>query len=211
MGKNKFFDLPVGNSSGIGRSGDSQMGNFISKYLVAHYQKISNLERDLKRLPEQEEFMFLQSDKQFNAFTFIPWVLNLKKVAHLYCVTYSINTRVITSLVELHKEGRIDRITILVSDTMLKRNQKVADLLASQAKLYPNITVLFSWTHAKITLLETKEDHFVIEGSGNWSENAAYEQYLFANCKGLFDFRKKLFTDVEIRYRAQNGVNVKTS
>jgi hypothetical protein len=57
--------------------------------------------------------------------------------------------------------------------------------------------------------LETNEDRYVIEGSGNWSENAYYEQYTVANCKGLFAFRKKLFTDVEVRYRAENGTNIK--
>ena len=42
---------------------------FTSKYLAAHYQKVSSLENDLFRIPTQEEFFFLQSDTAFNAFT----------------------------------------------------------------------------------------------------------------------------------------------
>ncbi|MAR57246.1 MAG: hypothetical protein CMM93_08695 [Rickettsiales bacterium] len=208
MAKNKFFDLPVGGGV-FGNFSPSPMGSFVSKYLVAHYQKVANLEKDITRLPLRDEFFFLQSDNSFNAFTFIPWILKQKKVQHLYASTYSINKRVIAALTELHAQGLVDQITLLVSDTMLKRNPATADMLASQARAFANLNVLFAWVHAKVCLLETKEDHYVIEGSGNWSENAYYEQYTFANSRGLFDFRKKLFTDVEIRYQAKNGVNQK--
>lgn len=208
MLKNKFFELPKGAGFSSNFS-PAPMGSFVSKYLIAHYQKIANIERDIGRLPEREEFFFLQSDNSFNAFTFIPWILEQKQVKHLFASTYSINKRVIAALMELHAQGRIDQITLLVSDTMLKRNPVTADLLASQAAVYANVNVLFAWVHAKVCLMETAEDHYVIEGSGNWSENAYYEQYMLANSRGLFDFRKKLFTDVEIRYRAKNGVNIK--
>lgn len=204
--RNRLFKLPASTPLGPDTVGGSAAGSFVSKYLVAHYQKVSKLEADLKRLPEKEEFFFLQSDNSFNAFTFIPWICGQTRIKHLYATTYSINKRVITALSELHKEGVVDQITLLVSDTMLKRNPQTADLLSAINKEYPNINVLFAWVHAKVALIETETDHYVVEGSGNWSENAYYEQYIFANCKKLFDFRMKLFTEVEIRYKALNGI-----
>ncbi|MEC8884204.1 MAG: hypothetical protein VYD98_06080, partial [Bacteroidota bacterium] len=51
----------------------------------------------------------------------------------------------------------------------------------------------------------TVEHHFVVEGSGNWSENAKYEQYTFAESRGLFEFRKELFAHTEIRYKTVAG------
>ena len=207
MAKNRFFPLPAANVKT--EVLPSASGSFINKYLAAHYQKIAKLEKDLKRLPEEEEFFFLQSDNSFNAFTFIPWICKQTTIKHLYVTTYSINKRVITALMELHRQGFVDKITLLVSDTMLRRNPVTADLLASANKEYANLTVLFAWVHAKVALIETENAKYVIEGSGNWSENAYYEQYLFANCSKLFEFRKKLITDVEIRYHALNGVVVK--
>ena len=62
----------------------------------------------------------------------------------------------------------------------------------------PNIKVLYAWSHAKVCIMKTHDFHFVIEGSGNWAENAHYEQYLFANSKGLYDFRKQLFTTIDM-------------
>ena len=92
---------------------------------------------------------------------------------------------------------------------MLRRNPVVADLLAAINRDFANINVLFAWVHAKVCLLETKDAHYIIEGSGNWSENAYYEQYMFGNSKGLYDFRMKLFTEVQIRHKAVNGSIIK--
>ena len=207
MKKNRLFELsaPMGITGELG----SGAGSFVSKYLAAHYQKLAKLEEDLQRLPESEEFFFLQTDNSFNAFTFIPWILKQKKVRHLYATTYSINQKVIMSLMGFHRQGLVDEITLLVSDSLIKRVPATADLLAAMSREYPNVKVLFAWVHAKVALLETNEDHYVIEGSGNWSENAYYEQYTFANCKGLFEFRKKLILEAEIRYRAEGGINRK--
>jgi hypothetical protein len=203
----KFFTLPDKEKSVA--QGSSSSGSFVSKYLAAHYQKVGNVKKDLKRLPEAEEFFFLQSDNSFNAFTFIPVILENQSAQKLFVTTYSINKRVLNALVELHRNGLVDEITLLISDTMLRRNPMIADLLASVNREYANINVLFAWVHAKVCLVKTKEAHYVIEGSGNWSENAYYEQYTFANSKGLYDFRMKLFTEVQIRHKAINGSIIK--
>lgn len=172
---------------------------FTSKYLAAHYQKVSSLENDLFRIPTQEEFFFLQSDTAFNAFTFIPLVAKVFPIKELHATTYSISRKVIDALIELHDIGMIERITLLISDSMIKRNPIVIDNLMAMAQSRPNLTVLYAWVHAKVCLMQTHENYFVVEGSGNWSENAHYEQYTFANSKGLYDFRLKLFTESNLK------------
>lgn len=172
---------------------------FTSKYLAAHYQKVSSLETDLFRVPTQEEFFFLQSDTAFNAFTFIPLIAKSHSIKELYATTYSISRKVIESLIELHDSGQIERITLLISDSMIKRNPLVIENLMAMAQSRPNLTVLYAWVHAKVCLMQTHDNYFVVEGSGNWSENAHYEQYTFANSKGLYDFRMKLFTESKLK------------
>jgi hypothetical protein len=178
---------------------ESETEKYISKYLVKHFQKVSSLEKDLMRIPTAEEFFFLQSDTAFNAFTFIPLVAKIYPIIELHASTYSISRKVIDALIEMHDKGLIERITLLVSDSMIKRNPIVIDNLMAMARSRPNVTVLYAWVHAKVCLLQTQENYFVIEGSGNWSENAHYEQYVFANSKGLYDFRMKLFTDSKLK------------
>lgn len=194
MRKNKFFDIST--KAPVQHSENS---SFKSKYLLAHYEKVRALEVDLKRLPAREEFYFLQTDNAFNAFTFIPWICKTESIKTLCASTYSISRRVIESLVELHDCGRIEQVKLMVSDSMIKRNPVAIDLLQGLARSRPNIEVLFAWVHAKVCIIDSLSGYYCIEGSGNWSENAQYEQYVFGNSKGLYDFRMKLFTDSKLR------------
>ncbi|MEI6865798.1 hypothetical protein [Flavicella sp.] len=195
MIKNKFFELskPVE----IDTSESSEY--FISKYLLAHYDKIKKLHTDLQRLPNTEEFFFLQSAISFNAFTFIPLVGQFESIKELYASTYSISRKVIDALVQLYDEGIIEKITLMISDSLLKRNPATIDYINAMIHSRANFEVIFSWVHAKVCILQTASNFYVIEGSGNWASNAQYEQYLFANSKGLFDFRKTLFTESKLR------------
>jgi hypothetical protein len=199
MQKNKFFSLPepefLETSDEVAKASEI----FISKYLNKHYQKIKSLPEDLMRLPSEEEIFFLQTDNSFNAFTFIPLIAKNQGIKELYASTYSINIRVIESLLELHDNGLIEQITLMISDSLIKRNPKTIDLLEALVSSRANITVNYSWNHSKVCIMKTAFNHFVVEGSGNWSENAFYEQYLFANSKGIYEFRKEMFTNAKLR------------
>lgn len=190
MKKNRFFDFDASTREKLNDPGSIP---FKHRYLVAHYQKLENIRRDLKRLPSVEEFFFLQTSKQFNAFTFIPFIVKSENIRQLKASTYSISIRVVEGLIELYDQGLIEEIQLLVSDSLIKRNPVTLDKIDSMAKNRANISIDFTWNHSKVTLAKTDSSHFVIEGSGNWSENAAIEQYLFANSKGLFEFRNEIF------------------
>jgi hypothetical protein len=174
-------------------------GVWKSKLVVKHFEKIANLEDDLIRLPTPEEFFFLQTDNAFNAFTFIPFIAKHQPIKELYASTYSISKRVIDALIELHDKGMIEQVTLLISDSMIKRNPVTIDNLMAMQTSRPNLKVLYAWTHAKVCCIKTHHEYFVIEGSGNWSENAHYEQYVLANSKGLYDFRLQLFTNCNLK------------
>lgn len=194
---NKFFDIKTQAKPSL----EIEEGNgfFVSKYLLAHYQKIKGLEKDLPRCPEREEFFFLQTDAAFNAFTFIPFVSRNESIKHLFASTYSISRRTIEALVEMHDKGVIEEITLMISDSMRKRNPVTMDLLFGLANTRANLHVQFAWVHAKVCLMQTMSGNYIVEGSGNWSENAQYEQYVFANSKKLYEFRKELFTTSKLR------------
>ena len=69
--KNKFFDF---NKAKEPKKEEKLNELWTSKYIASHFQKIQSLENDLSRVPTDNEFFFLQTDKAFNAFTFIPFV-----------------------------------------------------------------------------------------------------------------------------------------
>jgi hypothetical protein len=192
--KNKFFEIGA-----VAEKQEKIAEKWESKYLASHFQKVGVLSDSLSRLPSVGEFFFLQTDTAFNAFTFVTLVSKANSIKHLYASTYSISRRVVDSLIELHDKGVIEQITLLVSESMIKRNPLIIDNLMQQAKSRPNMTVLFAWIHAKVCLMQTNDAHFVVEGSGNWSENAHYEQYVFSNDAKHYEFRKELFTNINLK------------
>ena len=118
----------------------------------------------------------------------------------MYAATYSLSRSTIDAFIELHDKGLIESMTLLISDSMIQRNPTTIEYLKGLASTRRSIKVQFAWTHAKLTLLKTSEGHYIIEGSGNWSENASVEQYLFARDYDLYRFRETLFTETQIRH-----------
>lgn len=195
MVKNKFFQLQ--SRKNVEEKQTSEQ--FVSKYLVSHYQKIKSLHKELQRLPSSEEFFFLQSATSFNAFTFIPLIGQLESITELHASTYSLSRKVIDALIQLHDQGIIEKITLMVSDSLIKRNPATIDYLKALISSRANFNLIFSWVHAKVCICKTANNFYTIEGSGNWASNAQYEQYTFANSKGLYNFRKTLFTESVLR------------
>ncbi|MDN3665616.1 hypothetical protein ACFFU1_16685 [Algibacter miyuki] len=192
---NKFFDIAQRKEAEEKQTSE----HIISKYLVCHYQKIKSLNKELQRLPSSEEFFFLQSDTSFNAFTFIPLIGEKEVITELHASTYSISRKVIDALIQLHDEGIIERVTLMISDSLIKRNPATIDYLNALISSRANFNVIYSWVHAKVAICKTKDHYYIIEGSGNWASNAQYEQYIFANSKGVYEFRKTLFTESKLR------------
>ncbi|WZL88307.1 hypothetical protein VS868_11940 [Salinimicrobium sp. 3283s] len=202
MAKNRFFDLSaIKDPTPVEDPGR----HYKSKFLLAHFENVNKLEGNLKRLPSEEEFFFLQTNNSFNAFTFIPFVCKYVTVRRLFASTYSISRKVIEALMELQRTGLVGEITLLISDSMVKRNPMTIDVLLAVAATNGNLKVLFGWNHSKVCLLETASGYFVIEGSGNWADNAQMEQYTFANCRGLYDFRMDIFAPEKARQVAAGG------
>lgn len=195
MIENRFFSISNNFQNAEEKEEDGKSSSFKQKYLLSHFEKVENIERNLSRLPTEEEFFFIQTSKQFNAFTFIPFILKTESIKELFASTYSISIRLVESMMELHDSGLIENITLLVSDSLIKRNPVTIDKIESLASTRPNFNIIYSWNHSKISLINTLSGKYVIEGSGNWSENAAIEQYIFANSPGLYEFRKEIFNE----------------
>lgn len=192
-----LFDINRPTKAPIEKIGASEA--HYKKYLAKHLAIVSDLQQKGFRLPAEEEFIFLQTDKSFNAFDFVLQVCEYETISHLYVSTFGLSARVAQSLLELHRSGKIEQITLFVSDTIIKRNAKVFELLKSETMRMPNFKVLYAWNHSKITLMQTRNNYYCAEGSGNFSDNAHYEQYVFANDKGLFEFRKLLFIEGNVK------------
>ena len=113
---------------------------------------------------------------------------NAGYVKHLYIATYSTNERIINALLRWKSKGLIGDIHLHTSETIQFRMPKIYERLIDLQR-DGIIELTFAWSHKKITCLDTAAGHFVVEGSGNYGENAMEEQYAFLQNKEVYEFR----------------------
>lgn len=151
--------------------------------------KINNLRELCGRLPEDGEVFFIETRKSFSAFTFIAYLIrHTGLVRHLYIATYSTNERIINALLHWHKKNMLADIHLHVSETLKFRMPKI---FARLTELHRGgvITLTWSWSHKKVACIDTPQGCFVVEGSGNYGENAMTEQYIFLKNRQVYEFR----------------------
>ena len=151
--------------------------------------KVQNLRELCGRLPMENEAFFIETYKSFTAFAFIVYLMkHTGHVNHLYVATYSTNARVINSILRYREKGWLGSIHFHVSETLKFRMPQVFEHLR-QLAADGVIKLTFGWSHKKVACVDTPQGQFVIEGSGNYGENALEEQYVFINSKEVYDFR----------------------
>lgn len=164
------------------------------RFEEAHLERIENIKNLCGKLPSGDEIIFLWACNSFNAFTFIPYVIRYSGPIEELCFsTYSINARIVESLIRWYDKGVIQSVTIYIADSIKYRMPDVVSLLEDQSK-QRKIEIIYAWNHSKVQLLKSGDNYFVAEGSGNFSENAANEQYIFLNSREVYEFRRDCFS-----------------
>lgn len=168
----------------------------VAKFWEMHVQRVENLKK-LITLPDPESCCFLWTINAFNAFTFIPYCIShFGFIDHLALSTYTISMKVADALFREIDHGRIKSVEIFVSESLRFRMPKVVEHIDAMIVSRP-VKVRYVWNHSKITCVNCGNNFLVLEGSGNWSENAQFEQYILTNSKKIYDFRKKNLSMVE--------------
>ncbi|MGI8542033.1 MAG: hypothetical protein ACR2MD_00970, partial [Aridibacter sp.] len=151
------------------------------------------------KLPKKNEQIRIITQKSFNAFALLLLIIQKYKISELYLAIYRIDKNSVEGLKNLILDGQIKQATIVISSFF--RSSKKAETwhnnLVEFAQKTKNIKVVYCWNHAKILAVKTVcKQYFVIEGSGNLSDNARIEQYLFENRKETFEFHRDWINDL---------------
>lgn len=189
-----FADLQP--SKGIPADIPGRDAALTAQFLAFHHQKIGKLKELAGKLPNCDEGLFLWTNRSFNAFTFIPYIIEHEGVIHELIITsYSVSIDVLNAICQLMDEGRVHRVRLFISDSIRSRLPRVTDLLDSLILARANLEVRYAWNHSKILLAKTEWSWLVVEGSGNFAKNAQFEQYAVFNSRNLYDFRLKCIED----------------
>lgn len=190
-----LFDLDDIELPKSDESSENKSSVKVLKFLDSHHQAINNI-RELHRLPVFGEAVFLLSLRSFNTFTFIQFIVSeCKQIDELYITSYNMARLIIEALMHLVDEELIRYLHVILSDAAKTRFPKTYDLANLEAGKRNNVMVSYKWNHSKIALAKCRDDYYVLEGSGNFSDNSRHEQYLFANNRELYEFRRKWIID----------------
>lgn len=144
------------------------------------------------RLPEPGETAHvITNGKHINAIAFIQAILQKEYAEHLDIVTYAIRKKTITMILDWFQGNELGTARINISCHVRTLNP---DCYAFMKAIVREVPELFSLkvfhNHAKIACVKTEGNYYVLEGSGNFSENALVEQYQLTNSKELYDFHE---------------------
>lgn len=79
-------------------------------------------------------------------------------------------------------------IHLHISETIKFRMPQIYERLSELCRR-GIIGLSLAWSHKKITCFDTGTGFYVVEGSGNYGENAMEEQYIFLKSKEVYEFR----------------------
>ncbi len=159
---------------------------------------IGNALRDIT-LPSPGQMLRIRTQTQFSMLSFV------LKIAHdheaideLTIATYTLNKEAFSAITDLVRSGKITRLNLLIASSYTFRDpahkQAMIDAIRKMSEAGHDVHLVFVWTHFKITLACCGRDHYLIEGSMNYSTNNMAEQVLFENDQASYDFDYQFIT-----------------
>lgn len=158
---------------------------------------------DLCVSPKEGEQWRIITEKQFNAYAFIKYLLEREQIDELYISIYRISEPIVESLIDLIKRGRIKNANFILSNFFLTtvKSEKWIHKLKEFCD-DNNAKAAFVHNHTKIAIAKTSKGKcFVFEGSGNMSDNARIEQYIFEQNEIVYNFHKQWMDEVIRKYK----------
>lgn len=142
--------------------------------------------------PREGEQWRILTEKAFNAYAFICHVLESSMIDDLYLAIYRINEPTVTALMQMIDDGRIKHANFIISSffNQTKKPERWALMLADYCKQHADTTrFVYLHNHSKVVCVQREDGaKFVFEGSGNMSDNARIEQYLYERSAVQYDF-----------------------
>lgn len=156
-----------------------------------HFQKAQAL-NDLCYKPKLNEQWRIITQKSFNAYAMILSIIADEIIEELYLAIYRINEPTVLSVIELIEQGKIQSAYFVISNffNQTKKPEKWAIRLREYADKKHNCKHVYTHNHSKVLAAKTALNYYVFEGSGNMSDNARIEQYVYENNKQVFEFHK---------------------
>jgi hypothetical protein len=164
------------------------------KYHSRHYAIAQRIEDLIGKLPQPGEQLAVITQGAFHMYPLLLHMLDRGKAQEIWIATFNMRGELAASLFGMLDTGQVQKLRIMISDSirhrMPERIAQLRSLTERHAAAGFDCQTKLNWNHAKLMLVAIGADRFVVEGSGNFSDNAQIEQYRIDNSADLYDFHR---------------------
>ncbi len=158
-----------------------------------------NLNRSTKQLrvlladfDKKKVYKMLSVKGGFASINFIDFVQEREVIKELSIFSLAVGAKHMQLIDFWCKQGRIEKANFVVSNFFKNRGALVDSYgyydIFSEICKKNGWAVILANNHAKIILMRTNKDYYVVESSSNLNENPKIEQFSFEADKGLYGF-----------------------
>jgi len=154
--------------------------------------RLKNLD-SIVTLPKKDEMFVIKTKGAFDAITFLDLLVDKNNyLDEVYLASYGLSKNTINTFRYYLENKQIGTLSLLGSKSFRARfpNEYIKLLKLSNDF---NFNVFLTDSHAKIYLFKIHNNFYVVEGSGNLTMNAKFEQYTFTNSRQMFNFFREDF------------------
>lgn len=149
-------------------------------------------------LPRKEEQFRLLTKRSFNSVEFLQFIAEKEVVEKVNLAVYSINFAAAIEILRLINEGRIKKMSVMMSNLRNKGHREKEQIIKTKFTDNKQIELFYCCSHAKVMTTKTANDnYYCIEGSGNLTNSSRVEQYVIDNSKEIFDFSESWMKDIK--------------
>jgi hypothetical protein len=189
----------AGRNVGVILTDDRTHRRIAARRTTIDLTKVANAAKQLDRLPEPGESIHGIMRGNFDAFDFVPAMLDLiapATLAELNIATLGFNERNAAVLIDLIDAGEITRASFIGSHFWKSHETGVFDAL-HHALTSRGHRCLAMRCHAKILLFETTDGRsYVMEGSANLRSCRNLEQFVLTQDADLLQFHRQWMAEM---------------
>lgn len=147
----------------------------------------------VSELPTAEESLHIISSGSFDYFNLIPLIIELSGeiIEEFYFSTWTMSHTNTVQIFDLYDKGIIKKIHCFIGDYFQSREKAVCHILKEGLEKRQGCTFFANKNHAKVSLLKTKSNFYIVEGSANFTANPRIEQFNLTNSSILYNFHQE--------------------
>jgi hypothetical protein len=190
-------EITINNES----NGVAVIGKSAFKKKMKHSERndaFADIISQIEGLPKQDEFIRIKTTGTSDTGSIFDYIAKQSQsLDEVYIATWIISRENIDQICKLIDSGKIKSLTFVISKRLKELKKANYAHFVEQFEKRSNVVKFrVCNSHAKTFSAKADENHFTIDGSGNWTENPRIENYTIFNDIFSFNHNKQWMSEM---------------